>query len=188
MAPGSVSFHGAVSRAYIHNALCRTEGLLFPSLWLEPAPAMSYVEAVAAGTPVVAWPGTAVADDVRVSGSGVVVTGSVEMALADVRAVAPQLSVAARQRYERQFTERAWVAAMDSVYRSVTYDRDQTSNDPPGVRPHLPCATFLQDAGTRTASRNQPHDRRRITARTPSGPRRCCRQRSRPGPQPEGVV
>ncbi len=119
VAPRSASFHGTVSPAEIHTALGHAEGLLFPSLWLEPAPAMSYVEAVAAGTPVVAWPGTAVADDVEVSGSGVVVTDSVEMALSDVRSGAPQFSVAARQRYERQFTERAWVAAMDTVYRSV---------------------------------------------------------------------
>jgi glycosyltransferase involved in cell wall biosynthesis len=98
--------------------MASSRGLVFPSLWPEGLPTV-YLEALAAGLPVFAWPQSIVGTLVERDGTGQVMVGdlSTELALADREF--PLLSDRCRTVFERNYSEHAWVAAITDVYRSA---------------------------------------------------------------------
>ena len=117
----AIDFVGQVARDAVPPLLAQCRALVFPSLWRESAPAMTYVEALAAGRPTLAIGTNAVADDVAASGSGVVIA-DVSLLVDGMAAISARLleaSGAARRRYDARFSERAWLRQMSGIYESV---------------------------------------------------------------------
>lgn len=114
----TVELLGQRSNAEVRRLLSAAHGLLFPSLWPEGLPTI-YLEALAAGLPVVASPQSVVARLVLEEGTGLVASGSVADDIARARAQFPALVQQCRDAYERRYTEAAWVASIENVYRDV---------------------------------------------------------------------
>jgi glycosyltransferase involved in cell wall biosynthesis len=93
---------------------------VFPSRWFEGMPSV-FLEAFAAGLPIVAVEGSTVGDEVAGSGLGLTLArdaGADEWAaaLAAVASLRHRLSPLARSEYERLYTEPAWMEAIERVY------------------------------------------------------------------------
>lgn len=116
----NVRYAGRIPRADIPNALASSRGLVFSSLWREGA-ALTYIEALAAGRPIVAKAGNGAADDVAEAGSGVVFDSFADLgtALDAALADATHLGQAARRRYESTYSVDTWVSAIEAVYAEV---------------------------------------------------------------------
>jgi glycosyltransferase involved in cell wall biosynthesis len=127
-APG-VSFLGHRDHAALRASLSAYTGVLVPSQWPEAGPPLTYLEALAAGTPVVAFAGNGAADDVSVRGTGSVVPQipsreELTAALDDVRARRTALSVQCRRVAADRFGASAWVDAIEDVYERAAAQRD----------------------------------------------------------------
>jgi glycosyltransferase involved in cell wall biosynthesis len=116
-----VRFLGALSNVEVRTRLGGYTGLVVPSLWAEAGPPLTYVEALAAGVPVVAVEGNGAADDIARHGTGVVVGRDEDpaVALKDVARDRTRLSPRARAVYEQHFSSGAWVTALTNVYREA---------------------------------------------------------------------
>jgi glycosyltransferase involved in cell wall biosynthesis len=114
----TVELLGQRPHAEVLELLGAARGLFFPSLWPEGLPTI-YLEALAAGLPVVAWPPSIVGQLVAQDATGFVTSGSVTDDIARADAEFPALSVHCRGVFERRYTERAWVAAAEAVYADV---------------------------------------------------------------------
>jgi glycosyltransferase involved in cell wall biosynthesis len=119
-APASVRFLGRLSRSELRRRLGSRRGLVFASRCFENAP-LALLEALAAGLPVLAFAGSAAAESVRQHGTGAVVRWDEPLApaLAAASARFPGLRAHCREVFDRHFTARAWVHAIESVYRTV---------------------------------------------------------------------
>lgn len=112
-----VTLVGGLTRRDALKHTLGARGLVFPSVWAEPAPAMSYLEALAAGVPTLAWPGTAVSDDVEASGSGIVATpAETAAAVRRLEGRRDTYSAAARARFSARYSETSWLASIEAVY------------------------------------------------------------------------
>lgn len=114
MAPLGVSVLGRQPPQRVGQLLRDSIGLVFPSRWFEGFP-MVYLEALASGTPVLAWPVSAVAGMVREQGTGRIageLVSSLELAAREF----PSLRAHCRSVFESRFTEQAWLGAIRSVY------------------------------------------------------------------------
>jgi len=98
-------------------------GLVFPSLWPEGLPTV-YLEALAAGTPVLASPQSIVGRLVAEEGTGLVTSGPVADDLARATALFPALHDRCRAAYDASYTERAWVTAIERVYAEAQRARN----------------------------------------------------------------
>jgi glycosyltransferase involved in cell wall biosynthesis len=116
----SVTLHGSVSRREVLNAVGGAEGVVIPSLWAEGLPTI-YLEALAAGVPVLAKSGNSAADDVESSGCGVVFTemSAVQPAIKAISANRESLSQIASTRFVNMFTRQAWVQRVEAIYESL---------------------------------------------------------------------
>jgi glycosyltransferase involved in cell wall biosynthesis len=118
--PEQVTFHGSVPRENVLRAVSKAQGVVIPSLWAEGLPTI-YLEALAAGVPVLAKDGNSAADDVLVSGSGAVfrewddVTHLVEA----VTCGRSQFGQAALSRFSNHFTKAAWLSRIEALYGDV---------------------------------------------------------------------
>ena len=83
---------------------------------------MVYVEALAAGTPVLAWEPSTVAAQVRSDGTGLVVNDLSE-ALTTADETFGDLRQHCRQTFEQRYSEAAWQAAMGDVFRRALVER-----------------------------------------------------------------
>jgi glycosyltransferase involved in cell wall biosynthesis len=102
----------------VRDLLGRARGLLFPSIWPEGLPTV-YLEALASGLPVLAWPESVVGELVAAEGTGLVATGALAEDLARARAIFPARQQHCRDTYQARYTERAWLTAIDEVYGSL---------------------------------------------------------------------
>jgi glycosyltransferase involved in cell wall biosynthesis len=105
----------------VAEALAAAQGLVFPSLAVETM-SLVVIEALRAGTPVVARRGTVAAELVRREGAGAVYDGgrdSLREALNICRQAGPALRAAARSAYEAEFTEQLWLERMLALYASL---------------------------------------------------------------------
>lgn len=120
IAPPEVRFLGALPHEELRRRLPTWQGLVFPSRWLEGAP-LIYPEALAAGLPVVAFPGSAVAEAVRTQETGMVVSWEEPLgpALAAADERFPTLRSHCRRVFERHYTEQSWVSATEAVYSAA---------------------------------------------------------------------
>lgn len=114
-----VELLGQLPNADVRRLLGQATGLVFPSLWPEGLPTI-YLEALAAGTPVLASPESIVGSLVAGDGTGLVSTGAVADDLARAAEVFPTLHERCRAAYEERYTESAWVAAIERVYRGLS--------------------------------------------------------------------
>lgn len=119
-APPSVRWLGAVDPQRVDQLLKESLGLVFPSRCFEGAPVV-LIEALMNGAPVVALAGSAAADLAEEQGCGRVYGDAVGLtaALAQVKSAGESLRSDARMTYESNFTVRAWVRRLESVYRRV---------------------------------------------------------------------
>ncbi|MFJ8076235.1 glycosyltransferase family 4 protein [Streptomyces sp. NPDC096176] len=118
VAPGGVSLLGTLSRQEIAARLPGYTGLVFPSVWPEPATALVCQEALAAGVPVLALEGSAAADSVRRDATGAVYGGAAELphALAAARERFPLLRERCRRVHAERYSVRSWTVGIEAVY------------------------------------------------------------------------
>lgn len=121
---GSVSFLGRWSGGAVRSAMPDYLGLVVASRCFENLPTV-YLEALAAGLPVVAFEGNSVADDVAAQRLGVVLPReasreSLATALHDVWRAGRPLRTSCRSSFAARFTAGAWVAATEHVYTTAT--------------------------------------------------------------------
>lgn len=116
-----IRYEGKISREDVPKVLADARGLIFPSIWAEGAVPLTYMEALAAGRPVVAVSGNAAADDICLSGSGKVFQNWAELnsALEQVDSDIGGYARRARQRYEDEFGVERWVRKVSDVYSSL---------------------------------------------------------------------
>lgn len=124
----AVSILGNLGRARVLDEMRASFGLVFPSLWYETF-GLTYMEALAAGTPTLAFPPTVVADAVAADGTGVVagwddVAGAVDRA----HGCFDDLRGRCRDVFDRHHTEAAFVARRGELYREVA-GRDIAGRD-----------------------------------------------------------
>jgi glycosyltransferase involved in cell wall biosynthesis len=109
-APPGVALLGEQSAERVSQLMRSARGLVFPSRWFEGFP-MVYLEALAAGTPVLAWEPSVVSDLVREEGTGLVV-GNLPEALHDAENIFPSLRRRCRVVFEERYTKEAWLRSM----------------------------------------------------------------------------
>jgi glycosyltransferase involved in cell wall biosynthesis len=123
-----IRFLGGMGNDEVRTRLAGYTGLVVPSLWAEAGPPLTYVEALAAGVPVVAFAGNGAADDIAAHGTGAVVQLGVDrlpdpaelaVALKDVARDRSALSDRARAVHARRFCPGAWIQALTDVYREA---------------------------------------------------------------------
>lgn len=115
-----IRYVGPIPRVQVPAALADSMGLIFPSEWAEGFPT-TYIEALAAGRPVVARRGNSAADDVDDSAAGIVFDTwhQLEQALSSAEAQALRLGTIAKAHYMASFTRDTWLSRVLSVYSSA---------------------------------------------------------------------
>jgi hypothetical protein len=125
LADPSVEFLGEIGEhekpAFLGNALA----LLFPIDWPEPF-GLVMIEAMSAGTPVIAWNCGSVPEVIEEGQSGLIV-GSIEEAVKAVEHVRTMSRRAVRQRFEARFTSSHMADAYLDHYRRLPSFREERS-------------------------------------------------------------
>lgn len=116
-----VRLTGQLSADEVQTVLRASRAMVFPSTWREGAPAMTYVESLAAGRPALALGGNAVSDDIESGHSGLVIPSLRELygSLEELDANLKAFSVRARQRFQSEFSESVWLSRIQETYKSV---------------------------------------------------------------------
>lgn len=117
-----VEFRGNLDRPEVFRLMQQSRGLVFPSRWPETF-GLVYLEALAAGTPVLATPPSAVAGFIARDGTGM----SVPLLTPDVIRQAhedfPGLRSIARRAFEQRYTEDQHIDSLIDVYVSAMRER-----------------------------------------------------------------
>ena len=121
----AVELLGQVPSERVRELLAGAKGLVFPSLWPEGLPTV-YLEALAAGTPVLASPESVVGRLVAEQGTGLVHRGALADDLAEADQLFPRLHDRCRTTYADSYTEAAWVRTVEGHYREVIATRATT--------------------------------------------------------------
>jgi len=119
-APSSVRFLGQLDRDDLRSRMPSWRGLVFSSRWYEGMPTV-YIEGLAAGLPVIAFEGSAVAEAVRDNGTGFVAQWDepLDRLLAEADATFPELRAHCRHVYANHFTEGAWTTRIGRTYEEA---------------------------------------------------------------------
>lgn len=114
-----VHFLGHCSREAVMTEIRSAFGLAFPSRWYETF-GLTYIEALAAGVPTLAFAPNVVADAVRRTGTGAVAEwGALEAALGAARDTFGAMRVRCRQHFEDRYTEAAFIGRRTTLYDEV---------------------------------------------------------------------
>lgn len=115
----NVHFAGSVSHQDVLGELAGAVGLVLPSKWAEGLPTI-YLEALAAGLPVITRVGNSAADDISIFGHGTVYSDSREVpsAVESIQSDWNSVSTRARERYMTAYTPAAW---LDGIMRSYDH-------------------------------------------------------------------
>lgn len=119
---GGVSFEGRLSSEQVDAVLKSSWGLVFPSRWLETGgPPLVVAEAAMHGVPVLARAGSAGADFVERTGSGLTYQDEPELAskLRSIRDRHAELVSASRLAYTAELSLGAWLSRLESAYASA---------------------------------------------------------------------
>lgn len=109
---------GAVGRERLMELMRGATGIVFPSRWMEGF-GLVYMEALAAGTPVLAWEPSVVSSFIDEDGTGAVVRGSLAEALVAADAAFPSLRLHCRKVFERRYRESQWVEGIRDIYNAA---------------------------------------------------------------------
>lgn len=115
LAGSRVTFLGQQPPERVEALMRDATGLVMPSRWFEGFP-LVYCEAMAAGTPVMAWRPSSVADLVDEEGTGLVVERDLSTAIALAEDLFPTLRERCRAAYESRYSETAWARDVAQVY------------------------------------------------------------------------
>lgn len=111
-----IQFIAGVERSELMGLMRGAVGLVFPSRWFEGF-GLVYMEAIAAGTPVLAWKPSVVASFVAGDGTGLVVgEAGLTKALNVADELFPALRVRCRSVFEARYTEGTWTAGVVGIY------------------------------------------------------------------------
>jgi glycosyltransferase involved in cell wall biosynthesis len=129
----NVRFFGQIKNDLLRSMITRYVGIIIPSQWYEGAIPMVYLEALAGGTPVIAFDGNSAADDVSENQLGVVVTRrpslhELEKALASIQNAGAALRAKCRLSFASRFTENRWLTNVERVYISAARRAKVTGN------------------------------------------------------------
>jgi glycosyltransferase involved in cell wall biosynthesis len=114
-----IELRGAIPRAAVVRELSVARGLVVPSRWYETF-GLIYIEALAVGTPVLAFAPNVVADAVVAEGTGLVADwGRLPEALSAATAKFPDLRDRCRTMFEERYTEAAFGQRRPRLYESV---------------------------------------------------------------------
>ena len=115
-----VAFYGLATSEQVAESLKGARGFIFPSLCTEMS-ALSYLEALASGTPTLAFSGNSVADDVAQAGTGIVFDDfqDLDNGLAQIESQYSSLARASRERFASQYSEKVWTKKIEELYQSV---------------------------------------------------------------------
>jgi glycosyltransferase involved in cell wall biosynthesis len=115
----SVTFRGALDRTKVVEAMRRAVGLVMPSLWYETF-GMVYIEALAVGLPVLAFPPNAVAEAVASDGTGIVAEwGQLLRALVQAEERFDGLRARCREVFDDRYSQRAWIRRRVRLYAEL---------------------------------------------------------------------
>ena len=114
-----IDFVGEVDDAGKSEFLGDARALLFPIDWPEPF-GLTAIEAMACGTPVIAWPNGAVPEVVDEGVTGLLVE-SLEAAVAAVGAAATMSRREVRRQFERRFVARRMATEYQAIYHKVAH-------------------------------------------------------------------
>jgi glycosyltransferase involved in cell wall biosynthesis len=122
VAPNGVTFYGTVDHEQIRRRMPEYVGMVFPSVWFEAGPSQVYVEALAAGLPVLAIEGNGTSDDIRDHGLGALVgrqpgRNQIVAGLDHIRRYRTELSARCVRSHAERFSEAHWVRTIEDVYR-----------------------------------------------------------------------
>jgi glycosyltransferase involved in cell wall biosynthesis len=120
-----VEVHGECPLDQKTDLLARAAALLFPIQWAEPF-GLVMTEAMACGTPVVAWRNGSVPEVVADGETGFIV-GSVEEMAAAIGRVGELDPRAMRSRVEERFSAEAMVSGYERIYQQVLASGDGAS-------------------------------------------------------------
>ncbi|MGW3742114.1 glycosyltransferase family 4 protein [Streptomyces sp. NPDC005146] len=120
-APASVRFLGRLERPELRRRMPSWRGMIFCGRVYEGAVPLVYIEALAAGLPVLAFEGSSVAEAVHESGTGLVTPWgrSLVPVLTEAGSRFPSLRAHCRRVYEDHFTEKTWTDRMAALYAEV---------------------------------------------------------------------
>jgi glycosyltransferase involved in cell wall biosynthesis len=123
VAPPEVCFHGNVPQERIRAVLPEAAGLIIPSAWAEGLPGV-YLEALAAGVPIVARAGNSVADDLELNRAGIVVPFSLtetELRAGLEQAVTQRAAIGRRavSCFADEYSQRRWTERIEALYADV---------------------------------------------------------------------
>jgi glycosyltransferase involved in cell wall biosynthesis len=169
-----IEFLGEIDERQKCEFLGKARALLFPIDWPEPF-GLVMIEAMSAGTPVIAWREGSVAEVVTDRVSGVIVE-SIEAAVAAVKESATMSRAAVRAEFERRFTVERMARAYVDAYHLLLA--------------RTPVVLVTADA---VASTGEEHGEAMARGPAGCGERRLCRpasdakQCSGPGGSPAGL-
>lgn len=123
LAPPGVTFAGQQPHDEIVALMASARGLVFPSLWPEGLPTV-YLEALASGLPVLAWPQSVVGTLVDRDGTGHVFSGDLPIDLAKADREFPALASRCHAVFDRLYSEDAWTASITNVYQEAISHSD----------------------------------------------------------------
>lgn len=126
--PGSnITFLGKIRPEQVQAHLRKSHAILIPSLWSEGIPTVA-LEALQACTPIIISEKCASAEQLTSNNSGITIDpetpASLNQAMDDVMDRNHILRPSARAKYEKLFSEQAWIARITPIYRAVI-DRSQ---------------------------------------------------------------
>lgn len=117
-APESVVLVGEQPGPRVSELMRSARGLVFPSRCFEGFP-MVYLEALAAGTPVIAWEPSVVSGMVREDRTGLVAGEDAAATLFEASKSFPDLRERCRAVFDARYTRESWLASMEDLFRAL---------------------------------------------------------------------
>lgn len=123
----NIRFSGPLNNSEVLGALRLSKGLVFPSVWLESAPSLVYLEALSIGVPVVALAGNAVAEDINASEAGLVMDSLEQLpeALEATEMLRETIGQKGKARFSARFSVESWIQSISETYeRAISNFQD----------------------------------------------------------------